>query len=139
MPDVKVEISAVTQAAENAMKRFEAGMEGIFRRLLAAASVTALAAFAGKLVNTADELYKMSQRVGIAVESLSAFRGIARLECPLPGGSHESGGDQLACSANVDVAPDAAASSRREADYVALSVDCFPNTVDPAEAERLIH
>jgi hypothetical protein len=79
MPDVKVEISAVTTAAESAMKRFEAGMEGIFRRILAAASVTALAAFAGKLVNTADELYKMSQRVGIAVESLSAFRGIARL------------------------------------------------------------
>lgn len=79
MPDVKVEISAATQAAEAAMQRFGSGMESVFRRILAAASVTALAAFSKKLIDTADDLYKMSQRLGITVESLSAFKGIAEL------------------------------------------------------------
>jgi hypothetical protein len=79
MPDVKVEINAVTDAAERAMRRFEATAESMFRRLLAAASLTALAAFGQKLISVQDELYKMSQRLGITVESLSALRGIAQL------------------------------------------------------------
>src|SRR5688500_17923716 len=51
----------------------------MFRRLLATASVTAQEAVRQELINVQDELYKMSQRLGIAVESLSALRGIAQL------------------------------------------------------------
>ncbi len=79
MPDVKIEVEAVTQAAENALRRFQTGAERIFAGIISAATVTAIVQFGKRLVDMADNLNKMSQRVGESVEFLSAFRFAAKL------------------------------------------------------------
>jgi hypothetical protein len=79
MPDVKIEIVSATAAAEAAMRRFEGFAEGMFRRLAGLVGVAALTRFGQGLINTADNLNKMRQRVGESVETLSSFRYVAAL------------------------------------------------------------
>src|SRR5258705_11803752 len=79
MPEVKVEIIAATQAAENAMRKFGATVEGVFTWFAALLSIGALAHFGKKLIDAADSLNKMKQRVGESVESLSTLAGAFRL------------------------------------------------------------
>jgi hypothetical protein len=79
MPDVKIEVNAVTQAAENGLRRFQANAERIFAGIISAATVTAVVQFGKRLIDLADNLNKMSQRVGESVEWLSTFRFAAKL------------------------------------------------------------
>src|SRR5882672_1012137 len=59
-------------------------------------------------------------------------------ECLCPCRPHQAGSCQLRRTADVDPAPDAAASPRRESDAVTQLVDPSSHSVDPAKAERLI-
>lgn len=79
MPETKIVITAVSSAAENVLRRFQGVVTGFFGQIVAAASVGALTAFSKKLIDAADNLNKMKQRVGESVEFLSTFRFIAKL------------------------------------------------------------
>src|SRR6185436_11927074 len=46
---------------------------------------------------------------------------------------------QLGNAPDIDCAPGAARLARREADGIAYIVDALAQTVDPAEAQRLVH
>jgi len=56
-----------------------ASAKSVLASLGAGLSVTALAAFVKSGINAADEINKLSQKLGVSVESLSAFRYAAKL------------------------------------------------------------
>jgi hypothetical protein len=86
--DAKFRIGAVnaTKQAFDEIKRSMREVEGASGKLQtslagigAGLSVAGLAAFAKSGINAADELGKLSQKVGVSVESLSAFQYAAKL------------------------------------------------------------
>lgn len=69
----------IARSMSSATDRLASGLEGIAGKLAAAFSVEKLVEFGKRAIDTADEIGKMAQKVGVSTEILSAYRVQAQL------------------------------------------------------------